>query len=137
MLPWEIFSFFQACNYIYRKTLPLTFLLEFPNTFQGTYSSQLYLLKASKKKVFLKLPKFFRIVIMHNTSKCLKGIKFRGYLVSQMEKNYNLWVFDFAIWRLQNIPRVFNFAISVAKVSLKDFVTISIDMRYTGISIIL
>ena len=74
---------------------------------------------------------------MHNTSKCLKGIKFSGYLVSQMEKNYNLWVFDFAIWRLQNIPRVFNFAISVAKVSLKDFVTISIDMRYTGISIIL
>ena len=25
-----------------------------------------------------------------------KGIKFRGYLISRLEKNYILWVFNFA-----------------------------------------
>ena len=28
----------------------------------------------------------------------LKGITFRGYLISRLEKNYILWVFNFAIW---------------------------------------
>ena len=45
--------------------------------------------------------------------KYLKGIKFRGYLVSRLEENCVLLVFNFAIWWLQNISRVFNFTISV------------------------
>ena len=36
----------------------------------------------------------------------LKGIKFRGYLISQLEKNYILRVFNFRIWLLQNISQV-------------------------------
>ena len=36
----------------------------------------------------------------------LKGIKFRGYLISRLEKNYILQVFNFRIWRLQNISQV-------------------------------
>ena len=41
----------------------------------------------------------------------LKGIKFCGYLISRLENNYILRVFNFAIWWLQNISRVFNFPI--------------------------
>ena len=43
----------------------------------------------------------------------LKGTKFRGYLIWRLEKSYILQVFNFAIWKFQNILRVFNFAISV------------------------
>ena len=42
-----------------------------------------------------------------------KGIKFRGYLISQLEKTYILRVLNFAIWWFQNISRAFNFAMSV------------------------
>ena len=45
--------------------------------------------------------------------KYLKGIKFHGYLILRLEKNYILRVFDVAIWQLQKISMVFNFAISV------------------------
>ena len=41
------------------------------------------------------------------------GIKFHGYLISRLEKNYISRVFNFAIWWLQKISQVFNFAISV------------------------
>ena len=43
----------------------------------------------------------------------LKGIEFRGYLISRLEKDYILQLFNFGIWWLQNISQVFNFAISV------------------------
>ena len=43
----------------------------------------------------------------------LEGIKFRGYLISRLENNYILRVFDFVISSAQNILRVFNFAILV------------------------
>ena len=43
----------------------------------------------------------------------LEGIKFRGYLISRLENNYILRVFDFVISSAQNILRVFNFAIFV------------------------
>ena len=42
-----------------------------------------------------------------------KGIKFRGYLILRLEQSYTLPAFNFAIWRLQNISRVSNLAISV------------------------
>ena len=43
----------------------------------------------------------------------LEGIKFRGYLISRLENNYILRVFDFVISSAQNILRVFNFSILV------------------------
>ena len=43
----------------------------------------------------------------------LEGIKFRGYLISRLENNCILRVFDFVISSAQNILRVFNFAILV------------------------
>ena len=43
----------------------------------------------------------------------LEGIKFRGYLISRLENNYILRVFDFVISSAQDILRVFNFAILV------------------------
>ena len=93
----------------------------------------------------------------------LKGIKFRRYLISQLEKKIFLRVLNFAIWWLQNISQVFNITILVKiRVSLNEynmnmninlivnqcncyetcyrnsnFVTISRDMRHTGINIIL
>ena len=30
--------------------------------------------------------------------RCLNGVKFRRYLISRLEKNYILRVFNFAIW---------------------------------------
>ena len=82
-----------------------------------------------------------------------KGIKFRGYLISQLEKTYILRVLNFAIWWFQNISRAFNFAMSVKirNESLieyqcncyqmcyrnSNFLTISRDMRYTSIIIII
>ena len=91
--------------------------------------------------------------------KYLKVIKFPGYLISRLEKNYIFRVFNFAICWLRNISRVLNFAISVIirNKSLieyqffivnecnccqicyrnSNFVTISRHMRYVGINIIL
>ena len=88
-----------------------------------------------------------------------KGIKVCGYLILRLEKKSILRVFIFAIWWLQKISWVFNFAISVKirkKVLLNNnfsiankcncyqiccrnsnFVTISTYMRYTGTIIIL
>ena len=43
----------------------------------------------------------------------LQGIKFRGYLISRLENNYILRIFNFAIWSIRNILRVFNFGILV------------------------
>ena len=64
-------------------------------------------------------------LILDFTIICIKspseGIKFRGYLISQLEKNYVLRVFNFAIWRLLNISQVFNFAISV-KIRNESFI---------------
>ena len=45
--------------------------------------------------------------------KYLKGIKFHGYSILRLEKNYILRVFDVAICQLQKISMVFNFAMSV------------------------
>ena len=89
----------------------------------------------------------------------LQGIEFCRYLISRLEKYYILRVFTFPIWWLQNISRVFNFAVSVKirneslieyQFSIanqcncyqicyrnSNFVTISRDMQYTGINIII
>ena len=42
-----------------------------------------------------------------------KGINLRGYLISRLKNSYIWRVFNFAISSLQNILRVFNFAILV------------------------
>ena len=55
----------------------------------------------------------------------LKGINFCRYLISQLEKNYILWVFNFMIWQLQNISRVFSFVISV-KIKNKSLIEFQI-----------
>ena len=47
--------------------------------------------------------------------KYLKGIKFRGYLISRLGKKLHFAGIQFVIWWLQNISRVYNFAISVTK----------------------
>ena len=87
----------------------------------------------------------------------LFSIKFCRYLIVQFEKHYLLQVFNFAIWWLQNISWIFNFAISI-KIREKsliqhyffivsqcncyhicyrnsNFVTVSRDMLYTDISV--
>ena len=53
----------------------------------------------------------------------LKGIKFCGYLISRLEKNYNLRVFKFAIRWLQSISRVFNsaFLVKIRNESLIEY----------------
>ena len=64
----------------------------------------------------------------------LKGIKFRGYLISRLEKNYILRVFNFVIWWLQNILRVFNFAIKGTLSSLKQFFAFESPIKNTKIA---
>ena len=43
----------------------------------------------------------------------LFSIKFCRYLILQFEKHCLLQVFNFAIWSLQNISWIFNFATSI------------------------